>query len=249
MTTKDVHYETHGEGSQTFILLHNAGGNLSFFKPQITFLQTYGKVIAIDLLGHGKSKKPKQDYSVAEYAAAIDNLLNHLNINQAVGIGLNYGANIFIEMGSEHINSLIMIDPPLFMSDEIRNFVQHHIDDLISNKKDYAKDLVNHSFLKADRNSLEVALSAFESTPSSVLASVYTDLLVWDKTSFEKVQQIDIPTLCIMTDGSLCSMAELLKCNPKVKLGKVVESLYWATLEVPDQINAMIARFLSFNPK
>ena len=108
---ENIHYETHGSGHQTFVLLHKAGGDLNFFKPQISFLQTYGKVIAIDLLGHGKSQKPEQDYSVAEYAADINNLLNELNINQAVGIGLNYGANIFIEMGSKHIKNLMMIAP------------------------------------------------------------------------------------------------------------------------------------------
>ncbi len=243
-TFKQIYYECHGSGPQTYVLLHNAGGDHHFFDPQISFLQNHGRVIAIDLLGHGQSKKPEQAYSLSQHAADINALLSSLNVTNATGIGLNYGANVFIEMGSTQIKRLIMIDPPLFMDDTTRNFVQDHVNDLNNPKNDhYVEDLVSQSFLKGNQTSQDIARNAFQTTPRKILATIYKDLLDWDKNSFSKVQKIDTPSLCIMTDASLCSMAELQACNPKIRLGKVVESLYWATLEVPDQINAMIQRF------
>ena len=58
------------------------------------------------------------------------------------------------------------------------------------------------------------------------------------------VANLKTQSLVILTNGSLCSGADLLQINSQIEIGKVVGSLYWATLEVPDQVNSMILRFL-----
>ena len=44
-----LHFEEKGSGKYTFILLHNAGGDSSFFTQQIDVLIRFGKVVLIDL--------------------------------------------------------------------------------------------------------------------------------------------------------------------------------------------------------
>ncbi len=239
-----LNYEIHGTGPDAFLLLHNAGGNLHFFTPQIEFLKTKGQVVAVDLPGHGRSPISANGYTLKQNAKSVADLIDRLQLENITGIGLNYGANVLIELNSPHIKKLIMIDPPLFMDAKVRKLVQDHVAELGQVQPDqYAQDLVEKSFLNASKQSRQIALDAFRAISHEVLSAVYTDLLDWDKEARAKVQNLHCPALCIFTDASLCSEDELQACNPGIAVEKVVKSLYWATLEVPDQINAMIMRF------
>lgn len=61
-----------------------------------------------------------------------------------------------------------------------------------------------------------------------------------------KLLKINLNTLTILTDEHHCSYRKLTSIkNNMITLAKVVGSKCWATLEVPEQINAMISRFLS----
>jgi hypothetical protein len=55
---------------------------------------------------------------------------------------------------------------------------------------------------------------------------------------------ISCPTLCILTDEHHCSYEKMKHQAPHFEIGKVVGSKCWATLEAPEQVNAMIQRFL-----
>ena len=77
-----------------------------------------------------------------------------------------------------------------------------------------------------------------------ILASIFSDLIEWDKTALKKIANLTIPVLCIITDEHHCAFSKLQSCNNKIEIGKVVCSRCWATLEVPEQVNSMILRFL-----
>ncbi|HPE85158.1 MAG TPA: alpha/beta hydrolase [Chlamydiales bacterium] len=236
-----VHYEVFGSGQPAFLLVHNAGGDHHFFDPQIAFLETLGTVIAVDLPGHGKSADDEGPYSICRYAQTLKEICKCYP--KIIGIGLNYGANVLIEMGL--IDRLVMIDPPLLMDNRTKGFILNHIVELKAiDPVTYAKQIVNSSFLEVNQDVKDKALQSFRIPSPEVRAAVYADLLEWDEDSFNKVEQLSIPTLCIFTDGSLCSMQNLQACNPLIEISKVCRSYYWATLEVPDQVNAMIHRFL-----
>ncbi len=243
-----IFYEIFGSGSKNFILLHNAGGNHQFLRYQINAFSEIGKVVGIDMLGHGNSDKPIKKYAVLEYAEDIIELCNYLNIDKVVGIGLNYGANVLLQLAvnkPEIISKLILIEPPLLMKPETVDRIQEHMGHLSNCKMtEYAEILVKQSFINTTKENREIAKSSFKTIKKEVLFSIYTNLLEWDKLSRNIVVNLKIPSLCILTNGSLCSGADLLQINPQIEIGKVVGSLYWTTLEVPDQVNSMILRFL-----
>jgi pimeloyl-ACP methyl ester carboxylesterase len=243
-----IFYEIFGSGSKNFVLLHNAGGNHQFFHYQINALSKIGRVIAIDMLGHGYSDKPLKKYTLLEYAEDIVDICNHLNISNIVCIGLNYGASVLLQLTinkPELVSKLILIDPPLLMKPKIVDMIKSHISHLNDcEMTNYAETLVKESFIKTTKENYEIAISSFKSIQKEILSSIYTDLLEWDKLSNSIIVNLKTPSLCLLTNGSLCSGADLLQLNPQIEVGKVVGSLYWATLEVPDQVNSMILRFL-----
>jgi pimeloyl-ACP methyl ester carboxylesterase len=84
-----------------FVLIHNAGGNHQFLKEQFAHLKQLGQVLSVDLRGHGESDKPKQDYTVESFADDVAYLCHEHEIQKAIFIGLNYGANIAIELANK----------------------------------------------------------------------------------------------------------------------------------------------------
>ena len=84
----------------------------------------------------------------------------------------------------------------------------------------------------------------FKKVDRKTLNEVYHSLLEWDNDSENIVSSLSLPSLCILTDENLCSYDEIKRIAPQFILGKVIGSKCWATLEAPEQVNAMIERFL-----
>ena len=113
--SEKIFYKEYGKKGKTFLLLHNAGGSHRFFDPQISCLKELGKVIVLDLPGHGRSLSDKS-ISVENNALSVIAFCEKLGLCNIHGVGLNYGANIFLEVAARSvlISSLVMIDPPMF---------------------------------------------------------------------------------------------------------------------------------------
>lgn len=238
-------YKTEGQGNCHFVFIHNAGGNHQFMEPQFQYFNQFGKVLSMDLRGHGSSDKPAQNYTTQTYADDIAYLCQSQGISQAIFVGLNYGANVAIELAatSSLVSHLALIDPPIFLLKT--QAIQDHIHDLENPAcKNFAKRLVEEVFLHTKEENKQMAIRAFETTSKAALASTYKNLLEWDKTSSHKLAQCTMPILSIQSSTPFCTEESLQKVCPHLKVSKVLGSGPWATLEVPNQINSMIERFL-----
>jgi pimeloyl-ACP methyl ester carboxylesterase len=75
------------------------------------------RVITVDLLGHGQSDRPRDmwRYSIPIYASQVIALLDHLKIEQAAVMGTSLGANVALEVASEHPRRLrgMVIEMPV----------------------------------------------------------------------------------------------------------------------------------------
>ncbi|WP_172622716.1 alpha/beta fold hydrolase [Aquicella siphonis] len=243
----NLSYKIAGNGTLNFVLVHNAGGSRQFMNDQLEYLSCTARVLNVDLRGHGESDKPEQNYTVEGFAEDIVYLCQAHDIKKAVFVGLNYGVNVAIELAniSSLVSHLVLIDPPVLMEPWVIQLVQEHIDDL--NKpahENFAETLAEAVFLNITPDKKQVAINAFETTAKTALASTYENLLAWDKESVRKLQSCTMPVLYIQSGEPFCTEDALRTHCPHLMAGKVVGSGHWATLEVPDQVNSMIKRFL-----
>src|ERR1700710_752711 len=79
------------------LLLHGIGNNCQTWAGVIDRLAESHTVIAPDLLGHGKSDKPRGDYSIAAYANGMRDLLSVLDIERATVVGHSLGGGIALQ--------------------------------------------------------------------------------------------------------------------------------------------------------
>lgn len=244
----NLSYRTSGAGKKAFIFIHNAGGNLHFMDYQFHHLSSKGRVVSIDLRGHGESDKPDKNYTVSVYANDIISLYKELAIEEATIIGLNYGGVIAIELANmipNLVSQLVLIDPPVLMEPWVRELIQNHIDELQDPAlKSFSQHLVASVIIEAEEKDRKMAIRAFDTTPKSALISTYQDLLDWDNSSDAKIGQCTLPILNIQSSRPFCSESSMRNLCPHLINGQVVNSGPWATLEVPDQVNAMLDRFL-----
>jgi pimeloyl-ACP methyl ester carboxylesterase len=76
------------------LLIHGIGDSSDTWRPVLDQLARHYTLVAPDLLGHGRSEKPRADYSVAAYANGMRDLLSVLEIDRATVIGHSLGGGV-----------------------------------------------------------------------------------------------------------------------------------------------------------
>jgi len=84
------------------LLIHGIGDSSDTFKHLIPELAKDHRVIAPDLLGHGRSDKPRADYSVGGYANAMRDLLSVLDIDRVSVVGHSLGGGVAMQFAYQH---------------------------------------------------------------------------------------------------------------------------------------------------
>src|SRR5258706_8739947 len=67
-----IHYQSYGKGSEALVLIHGWTCNIDNWTDQLPDFAKRGRVIAIDLPGHGRSDKPEVTYSMDLFARGVD---------------------------------------------------------------------------------------------------------------------------------------------------------------------------------
>jgi len=99
----------------TVVLLHGLGGNRGVWSKLLPMLEVSGRVVAIDLPGHGDSQgAPQRDWSVASVAEDVLALTRRLDLAPMVLVGHGWGAQIAVRVACEAhggVRGLFLVDP------------------------------------------------------------------------------------------------------------------------------------------
>jgi pimeloyl-ACP methyl ester carboxylesterase len=90
-----------GRGS-TILLIHGIGDCSDTWREVIPRLARDHTVIAPDLLGHGRSDKPRGDYSVAAYANAMRDLISVLGTDRVTVVGHSLGGGVAMQFAYQY---------------------------------------------------------------------------------------------------------------------------------------------------
>jgi pimeloyl-ACP methyl ester carboxylesterase len=104
-------YRIAGSGP-AILLLHGIGDNSTTWNTVQAKLAQRFTVIAPDLLGHGKSDKPRADYSAAAYANGMRDLLSVLDIERVTIIGHSLGGGVAMQFAYQFphlVDRLILV--------------------------------------------------------------------------------------------------------------------------------------------
>jgi pimeloyl-ACP methyl ester carboxylesterase len=97
-----VAYRDVGGGSDVVLLIHGMAGSSETWRAVIPQLSRKYRVVAPDLLGHGKSDKPRGDYSLGAFAVWLRDLLDELGISRATVVGQSLGGGVAMQFVYQH---------------------------------------------------------------------------------------------------------------------------------------------------
>jgi pimeloyl-ACP methyl ester carboxylesterase len=85
-------------GGPVVVLLHGLASSSQTWAGVLPLLGRHAHVIAPDLLGHGRSAKPRSgDYSLGAYAAGVRDLLITLGLDRATVAGHSFGGGVAMQ--------------------------------------------------------------------------------------------------------------------------------------------------------
>jgi 3-oxoadipate enol-lactonase len=129
-----LHYLVRGRG-EPLVLIHGLGGSGADWAFQVAVLEKRFRVIVPDLPGSGHSPPPRDEYTIAGFAAALWSLLDHLGVPRTNIIGFSMGGAVALEMAAQRparvprlglINSLATYRP-----DDWRKWLEVHVSALL----------------------------------------------------------------------------------------------------------------------
>ncbi|MCB9528428.1 MAG: alpha/beta hydrolase [Myxococcales bacterium] len=93
-TVPAVHYvELNPQGSPTVVFVHGLGSYLKFWRYNLDHFAAKGyRVVALDMLGYGKSDKPSSfPYTMEAMAEVVRALVDHLGVERPILVGHSMG--------------------------------------------------------------------------------------------------------------------------------------------------------------
>jgi pimeloyl-ACP methyl ester carboxylesterase len=116
-----VHYKSIGEGKTAVVFVHGWSCDMTFWKEQVPALAGKTRVVLVDLPGHGKSDKPKIDYTIELFARGVEAVLQDAGVEKAILAGHSMGTPVvrqYSRLYPKKTQALIAVDGAL------RNFVK-----------------------------------------------------------------------------------------------------------------------------
>jgi pimeloyl-ACP methyl ester carboxylesterase len=237
-----------GDRGRPIVLVHGWCCDHTFFAPQFAHFADAGRpVVALDLRGHGERDAPEGEYSMQVYYDDLAWLIGELGLGRPVVVGHSMGGIVAFDLALSHpeaVAAIAMIDSAVFRPAASR-----------ANMPAFLEKLRGPAYREAVTAYVESALFIPTDDPAG-RAPILAKMTVTPRHvmigAFEGMRDFDplaagapkVPSLFIAAgDKPLSDMPSFFQLMPDLMFGQTVGSGHFAPTEVPEQINAMLARF------
>jgi pimeloyl-ACP methyl ester carboxylesterase len=244
-----VYFDDCGSGDPPIVFVHGIG-NHTHFAAQIDHFSGAHRVVAPDLPGFGRSDAPEREYGIAVFADAIAWLCDELDLHEPVIVGHSMAGAIAFEVAAARPDlpsAIVLLDPiPIVPLPELQAQLAQLTEALAGPA--YREALRGFAEARMFRPTDDPELRArivdeMCATPQHVLVPTFESISRWSGEAL--ADRVSIPVLLITAgDGIRADMARTRVLLPELELGRTVGVGHFAHAVAPDQINAMIARFL-----
>ena len=98
----EIAYRAAGDHGPVVLLIHGMAGSCDTWKQAMPDLAEHTQCIAPDLIGHGRSAKPRGDYSLGAQATLLRDLLVALGHERATIVGQSLGGGIAMQFAYQY---------------------------------------------------------------------------------------------------------------------------------------------------
>jgi pimeloyl-ACP methyl ester carboxylesterase len=242
-------YEDSGSGPAV-VLVHGWCCDRSYMAPQAEHFRPAHRVLTVDLRGHGASDKPEQEYTIRGFADDVAWLCGELGITRPVVIGHSMGGATALALAAGHPGvpgAIVMLDAPVLLPPEL---VSTLLPQLVAafrspGYRQAARGFVGAQMFRPgdDPERKERILDGMSAAPQHVMASAFEAIGSFDSA----LQACKVPALFIGADPLLSDFRRMRELCPTLLTAQTAGAGHFHQLEVPEQVNAMIDRFLAIS--
>jgi pimeloyl-ACP methyl ester carboxylesterase len=238
------------------VLVHGWCCDHSYFADQAEYFARGGhSVLALDLRGHGRSDKPHQAYTMQVFADDVAWMCGELGLAKPIVIGHSMGGIVAFDLAARYPDlpaAIVMIDASVVRPAASHAAIPALLDKLRG--PDYAaaqgEYVAKALFIPTDDPERRARiLDAMASAPQHVMVSAFEGLRDYDPNTAQG--RVTAPGLYIAGSEPQprCDVARLRELVPDMHYGQAAGSGHFCQMEVPEQVNAMIDRFLAIAVK
>ncbi|MER7167217.1 alpha/beta fold hydrolase [Micromonospora sp. NPDC000207] len=249
-----IRYWTAGRGRRdTFLLVHGWCCDHEFLAPVARHLadRRSARVISVDMPGHGESPPPPDGYGVDQMAGRLRAFAAALDLRRVTAVGHSLGGvwSLATAAGArDRFTGLVMLDSAVAGPPGAAEAVNGVAESLRDDTSGQAREAIVRSYFlpRSDPRLVRRVVTAMSKPSTQVayepiagLAAYVTadgdaaDLARWDR-----------PSCYVGSNAPFADYARLAQLAPQADIGQTVGSGHFVQLEVPDQVNAMIDRYL-----
>lgn len=270
INSETIAYTDEGDGDKTLLFVHGLSSNLDSWKKNIKGLRSDFRTISIDLPGYGKSSRSKTDYSLAEYAGMLIDVVDQLNLKNVILVGHSMGGQIAMHSVIENpdaFEKLILIAPAgieTFTEQEATIMKTSYTPAMVVNTSDeqvLANYKMNFYSFPEDAQQMvddRVAMKSASDFPDYAETVVNNIHAMLEEPVIDKISSIEMPVLMIFGKNDMLipnkyfhpsqSIASLVETSKEkfqdIEVKIIDEAGHFVNFEQSQKVNTEIRNFL-----
>jgi len=247
----DLAYETCGAGDPPIVFVHGWSCDQTYFAPQVEHFARDHAVAAIDLHGHGASGQPDPaagHYAIEAFADDVLAVAAAAGFDRPIVIGHSMGGVTALECASRPgaVRAAVMVDPAPLLNPTIKDFIAQAADAIADDHDaSWRTSFVEGMFLPSDTVRRAEIVTGMTQLPPPVAAAALRSIATYDAAA--ALARVEVPLLTIVAAMPMDTATDLRAACPSITIGQTVGAGHFNQLEVPDQVNLMIERFLALH--
>jgi pimeloyl-ACP methyl ester carboxylesterase len=261
-----ISYLEWNQGKKPLILLHGLADHALVWSSLGEYLAKDYHILAVDMLGHGESDKPKTGYTSPELIADLEGLMNHYGWDRADILGHSWTAKLIALWATKNpakFKKMLLVDP--FFIDKMPTFMRFTFPffykilpflkamgpfSSYEEAENIAKGLKQYrgwSKLQEEVFKFSLEKKADGQWGSKFVASARDGIFEDVMLVAGLTKPVEIPTLLIKpTQGLNRTKWQIKSCLTCLKNLQIVEVTgnHWAFLVAPDEFNQVVRNFL-----
>jgi pimeloyl-ACP methyl ester carboxylesterase len=251
-TTRDetrIFYRLRGRGRPALVFVHGWCSRLEHWDAQVRQFARRHRVLAVDRRGHGRSGVPPGGYTVEQHASDLAEVMRAAKLRGAVVVAhAGGGPAALARSHPELVRALVLVDSrigPAARLDDPADPAGAAFGAILErlagpNGAHELRTMYAGFFSpRAGRAGKRAVAEAME-TPLAVAVAELRSLVIDTEAIAREVAQ---PVLWM--SAALADQPALASVFRSVQFGQVVGSGHFPQIEVPEQVDAMIERFLA----